>query len=78
MIQQLLSFYKGKQAEISEQHRGEFVLIHSREIIGYYPTAKAAYWHAIDDKKFKPGQFLIRECVPVEEETPLTFYSRVR
>ena len=77
MIEQLLNHYKKIQSDLAQNHHGEFVLIHGSEVIGFYPTAKDAYWFAVDGKKLEPGKFLIRECLTPEEERPLTFYSRL-
>ena len=77
MIEALLDFYKEKQVEIARDHQGEFVLIHSSKIIGFYPGVREAYLDAVEERNFEPGHFLIRQCVLPEDEVPLTFYSRL-
>ena len=78
MMDELLEYYRSIQTNLAREHHGQFVLIHDAEVVGFFPEMKAAYWTAVDEELLEPGSFLIRECISREEETPLTFFSRLR
>ena len=45
-------------------YRGKFLLIRDREILAAFDTCE----EAVDKTRIPLGEFIIQECIPVEEE----------
>ena len=70
-----LAYFRKHQEKFAEEHHDQFVLIHDGKVGGFYDSQIDAY--ASGKKQFKPGSFLIRQCVKHDEEVPAIFRSRV-
>ena len=75
-LEKQIEIFRKNQKELAKKHHGERVLIHDERVIGFFKSDSEAYSTAIGNG-FKEGDFLVRECLSPEEETPLTFHSRV-
>ena len=53
-------------------HRGEFVVIRGEQVLGFYPTEKAAM-DAMAKERL--GTFLVKECVPTDQDVA-EYHSR--
>ena len=74
-LERALAHFRNHQEKFSEEHHRQFVLIHDEEVEGFYDDEMSAYMAG--QKKFKPGSFLLRQCIRRDEETPAIFRSRV-
>ena len=70
-----IAFFKARQSELAQDHHGKFVVIIGESVTGYYDSELEAYMDA--RKKAGSRMFLIRKCVPPEQETRHMFRSRV-
>lgn len=77
MLTELMKTYREHQENLAKNHHGEHVLISANGIVGTFPSARDAYWHALDEKNLEPGNFLIHQCCFLHEEQPVMFYSNV-
>lgn len=73
-IQENYDFYKGIYAMISSEHPGQFVVIHDKTVIGYYPSREEALKRAA--AQFALGTFIIQE-IDIDIDTPEYFSYRV-
>lgn len=68
-------YYVAHQSELVKKYAGRFIVIIGEEVVGDYDSIVEA---VVDcDKRFKPGTFMIQECLPGEENYTQTFHSRV-
>ena len=74
-LSQQVKYFRTVQERLAREHHGEVVLIHNNRVDGFFDTDIEAYTAA--KEKYEPGSFLIRKCIPVSEEKPLIFHSRV-
>lgn len=70
-----LALFKERQLQFARDHYGKLVVIVGDAIEGYYDSELEAYTAA--RAKFGVRPFLIRRCVPPDEEVRHTFHSRV-
>ncbi len=75
VLDRQIMYFQQHQAELAEEHHGEFVLIHDESIEGFYESELDAYTTA--KRHYDAGTFLIRQCLKPEEETTQTFHSRI-
>ena len=69
-----LAVFREKQEKFATEHYGKYVVIHKDTVVEFYDEQLDAYLEAKD--KFAGGSFLIRKCVPPEEETVAILRSR--
>ena len=62
------------QDELAARHYGKLALIHGEAVQGFFETHLDAYTTA-QQKRYAPGSFLIRQCIPASEERPLAIYD---
>ena len=70
-----LSYFRDHQEEFAKEHTGQFVLIYSQNVEGFYDDEIEAYVAA--KRKFPEGTFLLRQCIRKEEEKAAIFRSRI-
>lgn len=74
-LEKEIAFFKSIQSELARDHHGLFAVIYGESVKSIHESALKAYMTARKELGSKP--FLIRECVPPEEELRYTFHSRV-
>jgi hypothetical protein len=74
MLEKEFEFYKAHQKELTEKHRGKFIVIMGQAVIGVYDSELEAYTET--KKAYEVGTFLIQQCLP-EDNLTQTFHSRV-
>ncbi len=74
-LREELAFFEEKKSELLASHKGQFVLIKGRQIIGVYPTRAEAYGDGV--RHFMREAFLIKPVVEHEaaEQVPLLAYT---
>jgi hypothetical protein len=75
MLEKEQEYFIKSQDDLVKNHLGEFVVIKSGKILGFYKTKEDAFTAAIQNHAI--GTFLIRQCVPGSEAYTQTFHSRV-
>ena len=70
-----LALFKERQLQFAQDYYGKLVVIAGDTIEGYYDSELEAYTAA--RAKFGVRPFLIRRCVPPDQEMHHTFHSRV-
>ena len=68
-------WYEENRAVLVAKHHGRFLVVTGCAVAGDYATEAEAMAAAV--KTHPLGSFLIKHCVPVSEEKPLVFHSRV-
>jgi hypothetical protein len=58
-LEQEIAYYEERRAELEAQHRGKWVLIHGKELVGLFDDFDAAATAAV--AKFGRGPYLIRQ-----------------
>jgi hypothetical protein len=66
-------YFLANQQQLAEQHRGKFVVIKDRKIIGVYDNELTAINET--KKTYEPGTFLVQKVQP-ENGYSQTFHSR--
>jgi hypothetical protein len=61
---------------LAEGHAGEFVLIHGDDIVGFWPTWKAAVVEGY--RRFRSNQFLTRAVTEWDEVRVIPYRGQVR
>ena len=75
MLEKEFKYFKDHQDELVKKFKGKYLVIVGQEVVGAYDTEIDAYVEA--KKHYKPGSFLIQQCLPGESTYTQTFYSRV-
>ena len=65
-LQREFHWYLANRDELVKRYRGRYVVISEQAILADYATAADAYQATV--KTHKPGTFIIRRCIPAEEE----------
>ncbi|MCY4259265.1 MAG: hypothetical protein OXC91_03250 [Rhodobacteraceae bacterium] len=73
-LDQLLDYFKENQEDFARDHYGKYVVIHNQSVEGFYDNQLDAFTEA--KERFRPGDFLIRQCIRPDEETVAVFHSR--
>ena len=68
-------YYLDNQDTLVRQHKGKFVVIKDKQVIGIYSTEKEALQETM--KEHELGTFLVHLAEAGEENTSQTFHSRV-
>ena len=68
-------YYLENQEELLNKYFGRYIVIKDEEVLGDYDTEQDALEETSEHHEV--GTFLIQHCVPGEESTSATFYSRV-
>lgn len=68
-------YYLENQEELLNKYYGRYIVIKNEEVLGDYDTEQDALEETSENHEV--GTFLIQHCVPGEESTSATFYSRV-
>ena len=68
-----LAFFRKEQARFVKDHYGKLVVIVGDKVLGFYDSDLEAYLDTKKKELSKP--FLIRKCVPPEEEPTFTLHT---
>ena len=71
-LDDLYKWFDENRVSIITNHLNECVLLKDKSVIGYYPKTDAAL-SAAEKRGFIIGEFLIQDCITVEEELMLYF-----
>lgn len=69
-----LDYFIQHQDELVQKHRGKFLVLKGREVVGVHQTALEAYLEA--SKKYELGSFMIQPCEPGPEAYTVTISSQ--
>lgn len=75
MLEKEYKFYKENLSGLLLQYKAKYIVIRDLKVVGAYDTEKTAYEEAV--KKWDLGTFLIKHCIPEQDEVVQTFHSRV-
>jgi len=73
-LKELYKWFDENRSTIIDNHIEECVLLKDNSVIGYYPNTDAAL-SAAQKKGFIMGEFLIQDCITVEDES-MTYYNQ--
>lgn len=65
-LQREFHWYLANRDELVKRYRGRYLVICEETIIANYATAADAYRNTV--KSHKPGTFIIKRCIPPEDE----------
>jgi Family of unknown function (DUF5678) len=68
-LQEEFHWYLANQNELVKRYRGRYLAIAGQKVIGDFNTIGDAYQTTI--RTCKPGTFIIKFCIPAQEERPL-------
>lgn len=68
-------WYQDHREEMVSKYRGRYVVIADSAVVGIYAAEDEALRETLKTRKL--GTFLVKLCVPADEETPIVFHSRV-
>lgn len=74
-LEECFDYFEKNREEFATTHHGQYVVISGGKPVSFHPTFVAGVLKA--RKKFKPGCFIVAECVFKHEEVPAVFHSRV-
>jgi hypothetical protein len=76
LLKEEYQYYIAHRDELVAQYKGKFLVIMGNEVVGVYDNEIDAYIESV--KKYELGTFMLRECLPKDEEHIYSFRSRVR
>jgi hypothetical protein len=68
-LQEEFHWYLSNQSELVKRYRGRYLVIAEQNVIADYNTIGDAY--RVTTKTRNAGTFIIKFCIPAEEERPL-------
>lgn len=68
-------YYLKNQEELLGKYYGRYIVIKGQKVLGDFDSEQEAL--EVTSEEHAVGTFLIQHCVPGEESTSATFYSRV-
>ena len=68
-LQKDFHWYLANREMLVKRYRGRYLVIAAQKVIGEFHTIGDAY--RTTTKTRKPGTFIIKFCIPAEEERPL-------
>ena len=74
-LEKNFEFFETVREKLIEERYGQYAIISNGAIVSFHETSTDAAIEA--RKKFKPGFFVVKKCVPVGEEDYSVFHSRV-
>jgi len=73
MLEKEFQYFKENQDTLVNKYKGKVLVIVGQEVVGQYDTEINAYFDSL--KKFKPGEFLIQECLSGKEVYTQHFHN---
>lgn len=68
-LQKEFHWYLANRSELVNRYRGRYIVIAEQKVVGDFNAIGDAY--RTITKTRKPGTFIIKFCIPAEEERPL-------
>jgi hypothetical protein len=72
MLERDYLFFNEHRDGFVKEHPGEFVVIQNEAIVGFFPTQMAAF---IAMKGVELGSFLVKQCVPADQDV-IEYHTR--